>query len=129
MAISNQYFEYVKNDYKDRFGNIQIHKIQPDIATLPVEMLLVKGHPLRKRINSILLKIISAGLIDFWSQQIKMERTRSNEKLDNKLDEDVVLSFYHLHGAFLVLICGWILSAICLLMEKVTIWITSIYFR
>ena len=42
MAISNQYFEFVKDDYKDSFGVQQLYKVSPNIVNMPVEMLLVK---------------------------------------------------------------------------------------
>lgn len=68
MALSRKYFNYVTNKYRDVNGDKLLAAIDDNIVSPPVELLLVKGYPLLSRINSIILHIIQAGLINYWSK-------------------------------------------------------------
>jgi len=77
---------------------------------------LRKGNILLERINSIVLRLRNAGIIDKWVNDI---RRKFGKHFDNVLeDEYCVLTLAHLEGAFYLLLLGMLFS--------ITVWILEI---
>lgn len=72
MALSRNYFNFVTNKYRDNNGDQLLAAIDGNIVSPPVEFLLVKGYPLLSRINTIILHIIQAGLISYWTKRAEI---------------------------------------------------------
>lgn len=78
---------------------------------------LRKGSILLERINSIVLRLQNAGIIDKWVQDI---RRKFGKHFDDALleDEFFVLTLAHLEGAFYLLLLGMLFS--------ITVWFVEI---
>jgi len=78
---------------------------------------VVRGSLLLERINSIVLRLQNAGIIDKWVSDI---RRKFGKHFDNALLEDgfCVLTLAHLEGAFYLLLLGMLFS--------ITVWFLEI---
>lgn len=74
----------------------------------------MKGHPFLQRINSILLRLQSSGLIAKWEASTISEKKRGTE-----ISHHQSLTLDHLAGAFYLLILGLLTSIITFVIEKI----------
>jgi len=83
---------------------------------------LKKGNILLERINSIVLRLRNAGIIDKWVNDI---RRKFGKHFDSALldDEYCVLTLAHLEGAFYLLLLGMLFSITVWLLEIISYFI------
>ncbi|KAJ9580350.1 hypothetical protein L9F63_003985 [Diploptera punctata] len=88
------------------------------VLTTPMGGALPIGHPLLKIINVHVRRCFEGGLLeDYWSQFLHEVNLKAN-----KTDEDsefVVFSLTHLSPVFMLLLFGYVLSAILLMCELI----------
>jgi hypothetical protein len=81
---------------------------------------LIKGSILLERINSIVLRLQNAGIIDRWVDDINRKFGKYFDKILPE-DEFCVLTLAHLEGAFYLLLTGMLFS--------VTVWFLEIIYH
>lgn len=120
IAISRSYLDYTQDLYRDLDGNSKIYTFDENIVTLPVEILMVKGFPLKRRFNELILRCKQAGLFELWSSNV-LKRSDQNKRadIDNKDEKKPAfqLTTKHLFGAFFILGVGLIWSTIIFIFE------------
>jgi len=82
-------------------------------------MMMFHGDPLMRRVNDIIVRVVEAGLYNYW---VSLEFNRykilkSKIGLVHQLDEYYSFSLYHLQTVFYLLLMGWCLSALSFILE------------
>lgn len=117
LAMSRNYFDFIKRNYTDETGRLQLKSLKSNIVTVPIEMLLSKGNPLLARINGILLNIIESGLIRYWTDHTTSRQIANDAKIDHKTEQ--VLTLDNLQGVFLLWSMGITMSNVVFIGELV----------
>jgi hypothetical protein len=84
-----------------------------------LNMVMLHGDPLMKRVNEIITRVVEAGLYDFWISFTWQSYTLRNRKIGivHPLDGYYSFNLNHLQPAFYLLLIGWCLSALCFMVE------------
>jgi hypothetical protein len=82
-------------------------------------MLAFHGDPLLKRVNEIIVRVVEAGIYNYWiSLNIHIRKVVSRKiRIKNLVDEYYNFSLNNLQPAFYLLLMGWFLSALCVMVE------------
>ncbi|XP_076049358.1 putative glutamate receptor [Oratosquilla oratoria] len=121
--------------YGDAFGNTPTYRAQEEtVVHTGYSWGFRRGAPFRKRFDQLMLRLLQAGLIEYWLDELIITRARhernlrkekeakegvteSNVEVQQEDDGNVVLSLHHLQGAFYILMIGSSLSLIVLGVE------------
>jgi hypothetical protein len=97
----------------------QVHPFGQDSFQLHVVLILQKESPFLLLFNDVITKIVEAGLVDHWKEDIIEERRLKAGilALESLKDSYVELSVLHLQGAFIFLFIGFAFSFIGFLAE------------
>lgn len=119
IAVSRSYLDYTQDLYRDLDGNSKVFTFTENIITLPIEMLMVKGFPLKHRFNELILNCKSAGLFEFWASSVlrKSDQTKKADLDKEERKPAFQLRMKHLFGAFFVLAVGLVLATVIFILE------------
>lgn len=70
VCIPRLYMEYVYNRYVDADKQPLLYYFKESVVSYPIAMYMTRGYPLKQRINELISRIISAGLITTWEQKV-----------------------------------------------------------
>lgn len=114
--------DYLKNRILTKSGESVVYQF--DDRALPVTLLLRKGHPLGPRIKRIIGRILNAGLMKKWKDDV-MRNSHFNTIID-VVEEDVnevkVIGWKEMSFLFQMLVLMYIVAAIIFVIEKVIVW-------
>jgi len=84
-----------------------------------LNMVMLHGDPLIRRVNEIIGRVVEAGLYNFWiSMNFNFYKLNSKKiGIVHPLDEYYSFNLYHLQPAFYLLLIGLCLSALCFMFE------------
>ncbi|KAJ9598400.1 hypothetical protein L9F63_010922 [Diploptera punctata] len=107
--------------YMDGNGNPLICQFDAVIANQLTSMTVRKGYPLLNFFNIIIRRVLEAGLIEKWFDDIKYTATLISARDFNlPPGEYIKLSLEHLQSAFYFLFLGFVLSLISFITELFT---------
>lgn len=109
VCIPRLYMEYVYNRYVDANKQPLLYYFKESVVSYPITMYMTKGYPLKQRINDLVSRIISAGLITTWEQKVfdykwknaSLLAEESSEEPENKW-----LTIHHLEAVLFSLAIG-----------------------
>ncbi|XP_071524005.1 probable glutamate receptor [Panulirus ornatus] len=117
--------------YQDRYGNLPLHLSATKYPILGGNAWGVRqGAPFLGQLRQMKQRLIEAGLVDFWLQdviQIRVRKFRANRSetfsmMDSEVEDgQVVLGLDHLQGAFYLLLLGLALAFTTLLWETLAL--------
>jgi hypothetical protein len=91
------------------------------VSKIGLSMIMFHGDPLMKRVNEIIVRVVEAGLYNYWikipTNQFKLYHRRI--AIVNSLDGYYSFNLYHMQPAFYLLLMGWCISFICFMVELV----------
>lgn len=118
IGLPRMYMVYVSKTYVSKRGEALVYWSKDNIVSYPIEMIMVKGFYLLKRINQLVDKILEAGLISKWTNDfLKFKRKKDFSEEDDLDDGDVILTVKHLEGAFIILLYGLGLASFVFVLE------------
>jgi hypothetical protein len=81
-------------------------------------MYLQEGSPLLDRFDQIILRVVSAGLVDFWwGDIVHVDRLAAVENVTTVVGEYSVMVLTHFQSAFTMLILGYVCSVLLFVCE------------
>lgn len=83
---------------------------------MPVSVGLQKNSPLKPKIDSYLSRVVEAGLVIKWLNDV-MFKIRTTEAKQDKLEIKALMNLSKLYGAFAALLAGYVVSIIVLILE------------
>ena len=84
-----------------------------------LNMLMFHGDPLMRRVNEIIVRVVEAGIYNFWIS-LNFEKNKIvSQKIGivQPLHEYYSFNLNHLQPAFYLLLIGWCLSVLCFMVE------------
>lgn len=120
VCIPRLYIEYVYNRYIDADKQPLLYYFKESIVSYPITMYMVKGYPLKQRINELVSRIVSAGLITFWEQKVFDYKWKNASILAEQTSEEPEkrwLTIEHLEAVLFTLVIGHTLAAVIFLIE------------
>lgn len=128
VCIPQLYLEYVFHKYLSSTNEPLLYCFRDSIVDYPIQMFMSKGYPLRSRINTLVERIIDAGLIVLWEKRI-FDNSWGNTTIRNEDSESTNrMKLEHLYPIFVTLIVGEMFAALVFVVEvvkskfKVNIW-------
>jgi hypothetical protein len=104
--------------YKDANGVPSICKIKDDFVLKLVVMQVPQGFPLKPKYDKVLLVLLQAGLVNWWSEHLKYTASLEGaKKFGSPPGEYIVLTLKHLQSAFYFLFIGYAMSVLLFLIE------------
>lgn len=97
-----------------------LHIMTNCVINMPVSVGLQKNSPLKPRIDSYLSRVVEAGLVKKWLNDV-MFKIRTTEAEREKLTIKALMNLSKLYGAIAVLLAGYVIS-ICMLITELVIW-------
>ncbi|XP_069943555.1 uncharacterized protein [Cherax quadricarinatus] len=87
-----------------------------------------KGAPFQARFRQVIGRLVNAGILEKWTQEVMANRVREMRAAAGKTaaytqpmtEDEVVLGLIHLQGAFYMLLLGCILALPIFLVEYLT---------
>ncbi|KAF5289203.1 hypothetical protein FQR65_LT00089 [Abscondita terminalis] len=70
ICVPKMYMKFVNKNYVTDTGKPLIYCIKRPLLNFPVQMMLRKGFPLKRRFRKFMFRIIAAGFFTFWVKQI-----------------------------------------------------------
>lgn len=119
VAMSRVNFNYVKTHVKDENGQYRVKALEENIVTRPIQMLLVKGHPLMSRINQILMELIESGVIEHWRKSLVRPQILEEKKIKFSYEQNV-LTIRNLLGGIVLWCSGIAISMLAFVYELIT---------
>jgi hypothetical protein len=112
---------FYSENLAQRGAKHEIFQFREDMFQLSTVMLLPKHSPFVELINDILTRLLEAGLIDKWYNDIITENQikAGVRKIPVLIDDYIPLSLSHLQASFIFLFLGLGISSIILLVEKI----------
>jgi hypothetical protein len=105
--------EYVDTDGKPLFCHLD-----ETFSTLFLAMYLQEGSPLLDRFNQIIMRVLSAGLIDMWWRDlVYVDRLAAAQDVTADAGDYSVMLLTHFQSAFIMLILGFVCSILVFLAE------------
>jgi hypothetical protein len=112
---------FYSENLAQRGAKHEIFQFREDMFQLSTVMLLPKGSPFLELINDILTRLLEAGLIDKWYNDIITENQikAAVREIPVLTDTYIPLSLAHLQASFVFLFLGLGISSVVLLVEKI----------
>lgn len=104
---------------KDNY--VKVFIVPETIMFYPVRLIVKKGHPLLHRIDQILMRFQSAGLIKSWVRRAS-EKVKKAEALKGKYlatDSYMPIKIEKIQGAFMLLCFGYAASLVVFILELI----------
>lgn len=101
MLTPRTYYRYISNKYIADDGHALVFCFRENMVSYQIEMLMRKGFVLRNRINEILDRIISSGLIPMWTKETFREgfiEKSGVKKLSNAMTLSQILFVFYIYG-------------------------------
>lgn len=97
-------------------GDFTLHIMSNCIINMPISLGLQKNSPIKPAVDRFLRRVIEAGLVKKWLNDVMLDTTILEDPL-NIEEIKALMDLKKLYGAFVVLVSGYILSIIVLLLE------------
>lgn len=97
-------------------GDFTLHIMSNCIINMPISLGLQKNSPLKPAVDRFLRRVIEAGLVKKWLNDVMLDTTILEDPL-NIEEIKALMDLKKLYGAFVVLVSGYIFSVIVLLLE------------
>lgn len=97
-------------------GDFTLHIMSNCIINMPISLGLQKNSPIKPAVDRFLRRVIEAGLVKKWLNDVMLDTTILEDPL-NIEEIKALMDLKKLYGAFVVLVSGYILSVIVLLLE------------
>jgi len=113
-----QNFDGFKHQFVDEKGDSLLCRLPGKISGYLIAMFMQKGNPLFGPVNNVILRVMEAGLVDFWWSLI-VERKKFTTYTDSE-DAPIkyfVFSMSHLYVAFTFLALGHCVSFVVFVLE------------
>lgn len=120
FCIPRLYMEYVKSKYVDANNQPLLYHFKENIVSYPVTMYMTKGYPLKRRINTLVERIVSAGLVAAWERKVfdyKWQNASAQSDLNAEEPERKWLKISNLGVVFVFLVIGNALALIVFFLE------------
>ncbi|XP_025207668.1 glutamate receptor ionotropic, delta-2 [Melanaphis sacchari] len=102
------------NDTKN--GDFTLHIMSSCIINMPISLGLQKNSPLKPAVDRFLRRVIEAGLVKKWLNDV-MSDTVILEEPQQIEEVKALMDLKKLYGAIVILVAGYILSILVLLIE------------
>jgi len=111
-------FEIFKHQFIDENGDSLLCRLPDKISGYEITMFMQKGNPLFPPVNGVILRLVEAGLVDFWWSMIdyRQKFTTEEESTDAPITF-FVFSLSHLYVAFTFLALGLCLGILVFILE------------
>ncbi|XP_060865869.1 uncharacterized protein LOC132941737 [Metopolophium dirhodum] len=97
-------------------GDFTLHIMSKCIINMPISLGLQKNSPLKPAVDRFLRRVIEAGLVKKWLNDVMLDTVILEEP--QQIEEvKALMDLKKLYGAFVVLVAGYILSILVLLIE------------
>lgn len=100
----------------DNSSDRNLHIMTDCIINMPISIGLQKNSPILRRFNKYIRRIIEAGLVTKWLDDV-MQTTLRSESLDNTESTKALMNLSKMIGAFVALFIGCCLSVIAFIGE------------
>jgi hypothetical protein len=122
-AATILYFERFgtfKHKFVDDDGDSLLCGLPDKISGYKITMFMQKGNPLFRPVNDVVLRLVEAGLMDFWWSMVVYLQKFSTEKEGAVAPITLfVFSLFHLYVAFTFLALGCCISGFVFILEIV----------
>lgn len=117
-VLDFQNFDVYGRRFVDDYGDPLLCRLPEKISGYLITMFVQKGNPLFPPVNSVILRFVEAGLVDFWwSLIVERQKFTANLEIADEPITFFVFSLSHLYVAFTFLAIGYCLSVLVLLLE------------
>lgn len=111
-------FDLFKNKFVDENGDSLLCRLPDRISGYHITMFMQKGNPLFRPVNGVILRLVEAGLADFWwSMVVYRQEFTTEEESDDPPIKFSVFSLSHLYVAFTFLALGLCLGILEFILE------------
>eukprot|EP00102_Acyrthosiphon_pisum_P022440 XP_016659650.1 PREDICTED: glutamate receptor ionotropic, delta-2 [Acyrthosiphon pisum] len=111
---NSQFINGTVNDTSN--GDFTLHIMSKCIINMPISLGLQKNSPLKPAVDRFLRRVIEAGLVKKWLNDVMLDTVILEEP--QQIEEvKALMDLKKLYGAFVVLVAGYILSILVLLIE------------
>lgn len=109
---------YLRSYFLARYDGPVVHKVNPPFLIFYSCIYMPKGHPLLNIINEIVIRLLDAGLVLKWKEDIQhSNQLRGSYRHNRRSKISFALKARHLLGAFYVLIIGLGISVLTFTVE------------
>jgi hypothetical protein len=117
-VLDFQNFDAYKHQFLDENGDSLLCRLPGKISGYLIAMFMQKGNPLFGPVNNMILRIMEAGLVDFWwSQSVERKKLSRNRETEVASITYFVFSMSHLYVAFTFLLLGYGFSFLVFVLE------------
>jgi hypothetical protein len=114
-------FDIFKHNFVDDDGKSLLCRLPDKISGYEITMFMQKGNPLFRPVNDVILRLMEAGLVEFWWSMVIYLQKFSTEKEEGAVAPIpfFVFSLSHLYVAFTFLALGCCISGFVFILEIV----------
>jgi len=111
-------FDVYKHKFVDENGDSLLCRLPDKISGYQIAMFMQKGNPLFGPVDDVILRLVEAGLVDFWWNMVvyRQKFTTEKESADAPI-KFFVFSLSHLYVAFTFLALGFCLGILVFILE------------
>lgn len=111
-------FDEFKHKFVDENGDSLLCRLPDKISGYRITMFMQKGNPLFRPVDDVILRLVEAGLVDFWWNMVvyRQKFTTEKESADAPI-KFFVFSLSHLYVAFTFLALGFCLGILVFILE------------
>jgi len=111
-------FDLFKHKFVDENGDSLLCRLPGKISGYQIAMFMQKGNPLFRPVDGVILRLVEAGLVDFWWRMIVYSQkfTTEHESAEAPI-KFFVFSLSHLYVAFTFLALGFCLGILAFVLE------------
>ncbi|XP_063855481.1 uncharacterized protein LOC135097467 isoform X4 [Scylla paramamosain] len=129
ISFSTYLRDAVAMHFVDRNGDTQVHMARDRFFPADTGFALQKGSPLKRLFDRVLRRLLEAGLVDKWLNDLIQQHTLATRRKAaaaarkgrsggaEALQEGLTLTTYHLQGVFLVCGAGLLFSTLTFVCE------------
>lgn len=113
-----QKFDIFKRQFVDDNGDSLLCRLPGKISPYLITMFMQKGNPLFRPVDDVILRLMEAGLVDFWWSMVVygQELAMENENVGAPITY-FVFSLSHLYVAFTFLALGYCIGILVFILE------------
>ena len=117
-VLDFQRFDVYKHKFIDENGDSLLCRLPDKISGYQITMFMQKGNPLFRPVNGVILRLVEAGLVDFWWSMVVYRQKFTTEKESAEAPiQYFVFSLSHLYVAFTFLALGFCLGILVFILE------------